>query len=267
MTLKAESFPGKEHWKNNASKESDLIMKNYFYTILLFVIGFTFLHAQNHQVKVSGAMKNVMQEGKLYGTIFLDTIPNKTNLYGLGPKEYLKGELLVINGKSYLSSVNPDGSIKMEETFQVKAPFFVYSNVAEWEEVALPEEVKTMKDLESFIDHYRKNFDDPFTFKLKGIFDTVDFHIQNLPEGTLVKSRHDAHKGQGKYVENNTQGEIIGYFSTKHQQIFTHHDSYIHIHFIADNKTKMGHIDGLVLGNKNKLFLPKELVDYIRNNQ
>src|SRR5690554_7951476 len=108
-----------------------------------------------------------------------------------------------------------------------------------------------MKDLESFIDQYRKNFDDPFTFKLKGIFDTVDFHIQNLPEGTLGKSRHNAHKEQGKYVENNAQGEIIGYLSTKHQQIFTYHDSYIHIHFIADYKSYMGHNYILVLYNKN----------------
>src|SRR5690554_7935658 len=66
-------------------------------------------------VKVSGAMSNVMKKGQLQGTILLDTIQNKKNLYGLGPKEYLKGELLVIDGKSYVSSVKNDGSIGIEE--------------------------------------------------------------------------------------------------------------------------------------------------------
>jgi acetolactate decarboxylase len=43
---------------------------------------------------VAGAMKNVMWKGQLFGTIDLDTIFNKQHLYGLGPVEYLTGELL-----------------------------------------------------------------------------------------------------------------------------------------------------------------------------
>ncbi|MDD3005560.1 acetolactate decarboxylase [Flavobacterium sp.] len=241
-------------------------MKHYYYTFLCFFIGLTFSFAQQNDVKVSGAMKNVMREGQLFGTISLDTIQNKDNLYGLGPVEYLKGELLIIDGKSYVSSVNPDGSIKMEETFQVKAPFFVYSNVSEWKEVTLPKKVKTMNDLDDFLNELQKKYDKPFAFKLTGKFKKIDFHIQNLPEGTVVKSMNDVHTGQGKYIEKNVNGDIIGFFSTKHQRVFTHHDSYIHIHFISSDKTKMGHIDELVLGNKNKLFLPKEVVDFIETN-
>lgn len=240
-------------------------MKNHLYTYLVFFIGFVFSYAQQNEVQISGAMKNVMKEGKLSGTIYLDTIQNKINLYGLGPKEYLKGELLIVDGKSYVSSVKEDGSIKTEETFDVKAPFFVYSNISEWEEISIPKKVKTMKDLESFLDELKAGFDKAFTFKLTGKFKMVAFHIQNLPAGTIVKSMQDAHKGQGKYLERNISGEIIGYFSTQHQRVFTHHDSYIHIHFLSDDKTKMGHIDELVLGKKNKLFLPKEMAELARN--
>src|SRR5690606_5552412 len=120
---------------------------------------------------------------------------------------------------------------KMEETFQVKAPFFVYSNVSEWKEVTLPKKVKTMNDLDDFLNELQKKYDKPFAFKLTGKFKKIDFHIQNLPEGTVVKSMNDAHTGQGKYIEKNVNGDIIGFFSTKHQRVFTHHDSYIHIHF------------------------------------
>src|SRR5690606_11414474 len=120
---------------------------------------------------------------------------------------------------------------------------------------SLPKKVKTIQDLDNFLNELRNDFQEAFTFKLSGTFKTVDFHIQNLPDGIVVKSMQDAHQGQGKYIEKNTSGEIIGYFSTKHQRVFTHHDSYIHIHFLSDDKTKMGHIDGLVLGRKNKLFL------------
>ncbi|MBL0335613.1 MAG: acetolactate decarboxylase [Chitinophagaceae bacterium] len=72
-------------------------------------------------------MMNVMRKGELSGTINLDTISNKEHLYGVGPVEYLRGELLIIDGKSYQSTVAADGSIRMEETFKVRAPFFVYA--------------------------------------------------------------------------------------------------------------------------------------------
>lgn len=52
-------------------------------------------------VKIVGAMKDVMWNGQLWPKISLDTIVNTKGLYGLGPVEYLAGELLIIDGKSY----------------------------------------------------------------------------------------------------------------------------------------------------------------------
>ena len=52
------------------------------------------------EVKILGAMKDVMRKGKLGGRIHLDSIPDKIGLYGIGPEAYLKGELLIKNGIS-----------------------------------------------------------------------------------------------------------------------------------------------------------------------
>ncbi len=231
--------------------------------ILLVVVGcgsLTSAQTSSSFVKVSGAMSNVMKKGQLHGTIFLDTIQNKTHLYGLGPVEYLKGELLIIDSKSYVSSVNEDGSIEMEETYKVKAPFFVYTNTENWKEYKLPKSVKTLKQLEKFIDKKSKKLKRPFAFKLDGIYAEIRFHIQNLPDGSIVKSPKDTHQGQGKYKRTDVEGEIVGFFSTTHQTVFTHHDTYIHIHFINAERTEMGHIDDLLFdGNtKIKLYLPLE---------
>lgn|SRR5699024_8730683 len=235
--------------------------------IKYIILGFALLlnlqsHAQKSTgfVKVSGAMSNVMKKGQLQGTILLDTIQNKKHLYGLGPKEYLKGELLIVDGKSYVSSVNEKDSIKMEETFDVKAPFFVYTNIGNWREYKLPKKIKTLKQLEEFIDTKTKKSKRPFAFKLEGVFTKINFHIQNLPAGTIIKSPKDAHQGQGKYERASVKGEIVGFFSTEHQRVFTHHDTYIHLHFINSERTEMGHIDDLILDGKTttKLYLPNE---------
>lgn len=207
-------------------------------------------------IKISGAMSNVMKKGQLQGTIHLDTIHNKKSLYGLGPNEYLKGELLIIDGKSFVSTVEHDGSIKMEETYKVNAPFFVYGTNDKWKKKELPKNIKTIRELEEYIDRNSQNIKRPFVFKLKGTFSKIDFHIQNLPEGTVVKSPKDAHTGQGKYTSENTKGEIVGFFSTEHQSIFTHHDTYIHMHYINNERSEMGHIDDLYFDGNVTIYLP-----------
>ena len=74
------------------------------FTLLTFTI-ISVCIATAPQVKIVGQMKDVMKKGKLFGNINLDTIENKEHLYGLGPIEYLTGEILIIDGKSYQSNV------------------------------------------------------------------------------------------------------------------------------------------------------------------
>ena len=69
---------------------------------------------QNSNVNVVGAMKDVMWKGELAGKIKLDTIKNKKNLYGIGPEEFLTGELLIVDGKSFISKVETDSTMKVK---------------------------------------------------------------------------------------------------------------------------------------------------------
>lgn len=213
---------------------------------------------ETFDIKVSGAMSNVMRHGQLQGTIKLDTISNTQGLYAIGPKALLKGEILVIDGRSFVSTVDADGSIKMEETYQVEAPFLVYTNNTQWKKVAIPDSVQSMQALEFYIDAISKDSKRPFVFKLEGTFEEVQFHVQNLPDGTIVRSPKDAHQNQGKYVSKATKGTIIGFFSTEHQSVFTHHDAYTHLHYIDDEFSEMGHVDGLTIGDTAgiTLYLP-----------
>ena len=208
-------------------------------------------------IKIAGAMKNVMWQGELSGIIQLDTISDKNGLFGLGPLSYLKGELLINDGKVFVSKVLSDSTMLVEETLDVSAPFFVYGNVTEWKESKLPSSVKDIKSLENHINQLTKLEKRPFVFKLKGKVDTAQIHIQNLPEGTKVSSPKEAHQGQTNYKLTKETVEIIGFFSTEHQGIFTHHDSFVHMHLITQDHSKMGHLDKVLFSEGNvKLLLP-----------
>lgn len=208
-------------------------------------------------IKIVGAMKNVMWKGELGSKIDLDTISDKKGLYGLGPASYLSGELLINNGRSYLSKVNTDTTMTIQNTFKTSAPFFVYGNVTEWNEIDLPSDIISIQDLEKFIEDKTTEFKRPFAFKLIGRVSSAIIHIQNLPEGTKIPSPDEAHEGQKNYNIVNEDAEVIGFFSTEHKGIFTHHDTFLHMHLITKDERKMGHLDKLEIG-KMKLYLPKK---------
>ncbi|MCB0839179.1 MAG: alpha-acetolactate decarboxylase, partial [Bacteroidetes bacterium] len=96
-------------------------------------------NASYSPIKISGAMRNVMWKGELRGIINLDTIANKKGLYGLGPQAFLAGELLINDGKSYVSKVLTDSTMSVEKTYDLEAPFLVYGNVNEWKGIDLPD--------------------------------------------------------------------------------------------------------------------------------
>lgn len=225
-----------------------------FTGVMILLGGSIFATAQN-EVYVSGAMMNVMQKGQLQGTISLDTI-QQPHLYGLGPVEYLAGEITIADGKAYASTVLSPTTMQVKETYNLKAPFFVYSRVDNWKEYTLPDSVTDIETLESHLEHISRNAKRPFAFRLSGIVPSAKIHIMNLPPGTKVSKPADAQKGKTYYTVQNTDAEIIGFFSTQHQRIFTHHERYIHMHLLSEDRKIMGHIDELLLNNKLKLYLP-----------
>ena len=52
-----------------------------------------------------------------------------------------------------------------------------------------------------------------------------------------------AHQGQTNYRLGKEVVNIIGFYSQKHQGVFTHHDSYLHLHLITKDGRWMGHLD------------------------
>src|SRR5690606_1524171 len=212
-------------------------------------------HSTYPDVMVVGAMKDVMWNGKLGSKIDLDTVSDTSGLYGLGPESCLSGEILIMDGTGYVSKVTSDSTMKVIKTLKTSAPFFVYARVKECDEVDLPDSVKNIQDLERLIDDRTKELKRPFAFKLEGRAAKALIHIVNLPKGSVVSSPKEAHRGQINYLVENANVTIIGFFSTEHKAIFTHHDSFMHMHLITQDESQMGHLDDLEIGSM-KLYLP-----------
>lgn len=230
-------------------------MLKLLFTLALALGNLTSIFAQSSTPVIVGEMRNVMWKGELARVIKLDTL-TKNNLYGLGPIDYLTGEIMVLDGVAYSSVVIDSNGMLVQAKEELNAPFFAYSTISEWSEVEVPVFVKDLPSLEQFLNQHFLAMDVPFFFKLEGVFENAEIHIVNLPTGTKVKSPQDAHQGQVNYNLAGDSATLLGFFSRKHKAIFTHHDTFLHIHLITADRNKMGHLEHIDFNpNQMKLFV------------
>lgn len=202
-----------------------------------------------HEPVVVGQMRDVMWQGRLEGRLDLDTLADREHLYGLGPLEYLRGEILVLDGKGYRSTVTSDSTMALEETFQMKAPFFGYARVPRWRQLPMPDSVRSLPQLETWLDRITSDAPRPFFFRLSGQVERATIHIVNLPPGSEVRSPDDAHRGIVQYRIEDEPCELLGFFSTEHQTILTHHDTFQHLHLLTADRKRMGHVEEAWFGS------------------
>jgi acetolactate decarboxylase len=210
--------------------------------------------AANREIKTSpvrftGAMRNVMHKGDLSNQIILDSI-SSDGFYGIGPLSGLQGELLLWDGNPYVARAEGDSSMLVSLDSLAGAPFFVYTPSQFWKELSIPDSTHDILSLEAFLNEKFADKSVPFAFRLKGTFSLSKIHIQNLPEGAIVSSPEEAHAGQMDFNLRMIEADILGFHSKKHQGIFTHHDSNIHMHLITADKMLMGHVDLLEFDSK-----------------
>ncbi|HRF42440.1 MAG TPA: acetolactate decarboxylase, partial [Saprospiraceae bacterium] len=117
------------------------------------------------------------------------------------------------------------------------------AKVSAWKESALPDSIVSLPQLESYLNQITRKMRRPFAFQVKGQVETAQIHIVNLPPGTKVSSPDEAHQGIQHYTVSNTEVLMLGFFSTEHQAVFTHHDTFMHLHLMTEDKKQMGHLE------------------------
>ncbi|MTI30740.1 decarboxylase [Cytophagales bacterium RKSG123] len=205
-------------------------------------------------------MKTIKHQGDLSAKVALSELANKENVYALGAVEGLKGEILILNSKPYVSAVHNDHLV-INQSFNKKASLLVYAQVTEWEEIPIPEEFTSFTQLEHFILKAAKEsgieIEKPFPFLIQGKAKMVKWHVINWKDGNKEHSKESHLKSgiQGTLI--NEKVEIVGFYSNKHHGIFTHHSQNMHLHVKARNDEIVGHLDELELQDKMILKVPK----------
>lgn len=229
-------------------------MKHFLFLLLLPAAP---LLAQ--QVHAVSEMRKVMMGQDLSAHLRWDTV-DREHLFGISPMGRLEGEITIVDGQPFVSTVDKKGRVKLRRTWEVEAPFGVYAQVPEWERIELDMPVRSEAELQQAIEKVleSKGYDlsQPLPFRIQGAFERIDYHIISKPKGE-AEHNHELHdKAKKHFTVQNTRGEMLGFYSRHHEGIFTHRGSYVHIHFIDDARKHMGHLEDVVTGQRVVLYLP-----------
>jgi len=234
------------------------LLKLYVALLLIALVSQDGLAQKSGKVYTVGAM-NEMGKNNFQTQVWLDTLPDKSHLFGMGPYDRMKGEIMVFDGKPFYTSAFEEGKAVMGQSWDIRSPFFVYSNVSNWQAFELSGDITALEDIQNKVAAIaeKNGYDtkEPFPFKIIGNFDAITTHIVTPKSPDVEGYRADIK--QQLFTFNNSKGSLLGFYSEKHQGIFTSSKSYIHVHYLSDDQTFMGHLDKIDTNVKSlTLFLP-----------
>jgi acetolactate decarboxylase len=140
------------------------------------------------------------------------------------------------------------------------APFMVYTYIENWRKFDIIQPISNLKELEKFVAEYalKQGIDtsEPFPFLISGQVDFIAFHIimRNKNEAEHNHDKHNEAKVRFERKEN--QATLLGFYSTKHEGVFTHKGQFIHLHYTDADYLENGHVDAITL-SRFTIWLPK----------
>ncbi|MCB0825608.1 MAG: acetolactate decarboxylase [Armatimonadetes bacterium] len=215
------------------------------------------------EVKVWGALRPIIMEGKRDSKIILEKAGITPDTFGVGAVAELDGEITIVGGKIYLSrSRNRLCQLDSDQrAMKSGAAMVTISHVKKWQEVAVPQSL-SWGEIDSWIDKKADELgldtESRIPFQFVGKFSEVTAHIidgKNIPAGP---SSHEVHAKSGvQFNSKNEEGTVVGFFSKHDAGVITHHTTYTHMHIVIPQKEFAGHVDGLVVTAETKLLLPR----------
>lgn len=203
-----------------------------------------FAMAQPTAIKVYGSLKGVMQEATFQPAVSIDTLKSISPLFGLGVAAGLQGEIIMIDGKCYHSFIDNDQIVTKEER-DTKAAMLVVSNQALNRSVNI-NNLNSMEDIERAIRKISAEHNNaaPMPFLIRSSNAIVNFHVIDWKkEVTHTPSNHKQFAKTGELSKDELI--VVGFFSDKHQGIFTPHGTAIHMHVYDPVKQIVGHVDSI----------------------
>lgn len=206
----------------------------------------------------AGEQHKAVHDGDVGAKVRLADLARRPHLYGVGPLEGLTGEITVLDGQPTISTVE-GGVFRTHASLDHGAAFFVWTYAADWKPAPLPDSVRTLEQLETYLPEAARaaGLDSaaPLAFRVEGRIESLNYHVLSPPAHTPpMFEDHEKSKVHSSVVARTVR--MVGFYSTEHRGVFTPGTSDVHVHFITDDGRLAGHVEGFTLAPGAALLLP-----------
>jgi acetolactate decarboxylase len=200
-------------------------------------------------VTIHGSFREQMQAGRCDEGVALRPLLAKPHLYAIGPLAGLRGELLVWDGTVFTSRI-VDGTPRVRIEPDASAAFLVASHVRRWRDVAVPDDVVTLPDLERWLPQAAAGLglapDRPHTVRLFAGVRSAKLHVLDLPAGAALDPA--AHVAAAHAVALGAAPvQLLGFLSPPGQATCPIASPPLHLHLRTLLGDRVGHVEELTL--------------------
>jgi acetolactate decarboxylase len=222
-------------------------------------------------VHVHGSLRAMLHENQFGSQIDLATLPQSPHLFGLGALADLAGEVLVLEGRTYVSYPNGAHAATTEElpTASLGAALLVTTQVEAWDGFVVEAEI-AWEDFEATLRQWveRLGWDTQqrLPFQIIGRFPELQWHVIDGSRLQGGGGSHEQHlQAASRLQAQNAAARIVGFYSLQDQGVFTHRDAISHLHCLTSEPQQMGHVDRMVVpAGARVLFPAQEVADAVR---
>ena len=217
-----------------------------------------------------GAQHAAVHDGDVGSKVRLKDLARRDHLYAIGPVEGLRGEIIVVDGRATIVTVE-GGEFRTRESLDVGAAFLVWTHARAWVRSEMPPNVRTMEELEAHLPEAARaagvDPSAPIAFRIEGRVKSLAFHVLNPPPsgegGVRSAEDHEKSKIHGRIEDRAVR--MVGFYSTEHRGVFTPGTSDVHVHFVTEDGTIAGHVEGFELSPGAVLLVAASVNNHVRS--
>ena len=210
-------------------------------------------------VRSYGALHRMMHGGETGVVRLADTVPGP-HTYAVGALAGLAGEVTIVDDVVWLSWPGDEAPrTRRGQPGGEQAALLVTATVERWQSARLDGDV-TLAELDAALAALAAahGLDPPFPFLISGEVHKLDWHVI---DGSRLEpgADHAAHReASQRGHEERADAVLVGFYSTGHHGVFTHHDSDVHVHAVLAGRDLTGHVDAVVIPAGTTVELPAD---------
>jgi hypothetical protein len=194
-------------------------------------------------VNVWGSLREVIHAGRTESRVTLASVVGP-HVYALGAVDGMRGEITVVDGTAWVSLGAVDDGRARAGAGDDGAALLVAATVERWRRVVITADIPFAaldREVARLAREAGADLRGPVPFVVEGALADARWHVLRGPPDATAPHDHAGNAVRGEAATMNAT--VVGFFSTRHEGVFTHMGQHVHAHVVDASGELSAHLD------------------------